>query len=207
MLKISPYAYFRLFVGALIVSYTLITRLSSISRTWGKTTHACSAGWNFSRPTRTLFEYRKGSATYCCSGNAHFLSRLPIAATEQDRTGSCRLTPTDEDDFVHSIQSFHSATVEGASHPPDGRRAQQGIGVGGLLPVSPGVGFGWATPFCITLYRLSGKRPSCQPPVTTSHATHLRHHGYGSRRLQRRHTGPPVPGRPFCVVRPPQFVF
>ena len=45
--------------------------------------------------------YRKGSAY----GNADVLSRLPIAATEHNHSaGRSRLTPTDEDDLVHSAR-------------------------------------------------------------------------------------------------------
>ena len=38
-------------------------------------------------------EYRKGSA----NGNADFLTRLPLPATELDRSGPSSLTPSDEE--------------------------------------------------------------------------------------------------------------
>ena len=38
-------------------------------------------------------EYRRGSA----NGNADFLSRLPLPATELDRCGASSLTPSDEE--------------------------------------------------------------------------------------------------------------
>ncbi|CAB1103024.1 unnamed protein product [Ectocarpus sp. CCAP 1310/34] len=46
-------------------------------------------------------EYRKGSA----NGNADFLSRLPMEATERDCSGRSRLTPTADDEAVYFIRS------------------------------------------------------------------------------------------------------
>ena len=42
---------------------------------------------------RYTLEYRKGSA----NGNADFLSRLPLPASEDNRSGRSRLTPSDEE--------------------------------------------------------------------------------------------------------------
>ena len=78
------------------------------------------------------------------------MSRLPIAATEHDHSaGRSRLTPTDEDDFVHSARPAgppasgdHVHLIRACGHtPPVGDRTQ-GVGLGGLLPLSPTGVFG-----------------------------------------------------------------
>ncbi|CAB1100851.1 unnamed protein product [Ectocarpus sp. CCAP 1310/34] len=63
-------------------------------------------------------EYRKGSS----NGNADFLSRLPIEATERDRSGRSRLTPSAEDEAVYLIRSCgvpRPAVDFGFSQPED----------------------------------------------------------------------------------------
>ena len=78
-------------------------------------------------------EYRKGST----NGNADFLSRLPVPATEHDRSGSSSLTPVDDGgNFI--IRAWGLRT---RSSPPPG------VGLGGLVPhpvstVSDAIPFG-----------------------------------------------------------------
>ena len=110
--------------------------------------HFAKVGDNNARVLRWLefltaysytLQYRKGSE----NGNADFLSRLPIAATEHDRSGRNRITPTDEDDFVHLVSPLAPPVVShdtvhfirscGRLPPGDSIR---GIGLGGLLPPS-----------------------------------------------------------------------
>ncbi len=114
--------------------------------------HFAKVGENNARVLRWLeflsaysytLEYRKGSA----NGNADFLSRLPMAATEHDRSGRNRLTPTDDDDFVHLVQALAPPIAVGDSvhlvrscgRTPRGDHAK-GIGLGGLnLEPSTGI--------------------------------------------------------------------
>jgi len=73
-------------------------------------------------------EYRKGSA----NGNADCLSRLPLPATENDRSGPCSLTPPD-DERVFLIRSYGLLT--GGPHA-------MRVGLGGLAPSDPSSGLG-----------------------------------------------------------------
>ena len=73
-------------------------------------------------------EYRKGSA----NGNADFLSRLPLPATELDRSGPSSLTPSDEE-HAFLIRS-HGLLLSGASAVR--------VGLGGLAPSDPTSGLG-----------------------------------------------------------------
>ena len=115
--------------------------------------HFAKVGENNARVLRWLefltaysytLEYRKGSA----NGNADFLSRLPMEATEQDRTGRSRLTPTDEDDAVFSIRHTDPTVDTNTDEfirscgllPQHDHSA--GIQLGGLLPVSPDIALG-----------------------------------------------------------------
>ncbi|CAB1103321.1 unnamed protein product [Ectocarpus sp. CCAP 1310/34] len=66
-------------------------------------------------------KYRKSSA----NGNADFLSRLPVAAAECDRSGRSHLTPAEDEEAVFFIRSCDLT--------PSGDRAA-GIGLGGLAP-------------------------------------------------------------------------
>ena len=76
-------------------------------------------------------EYRKGSA----NGNADFLSRLPLPATELDRGGPGSLTPSDEE-HVFLIRS-HGLLLGG----PSAVR----VGLDGLAPSDPSSGLGGLT--------------------------------------------------------------
>ena len=71
-------------------------------------------------------ECRKCSA----NGNAEFLSRLPLPATELDRRGPCSLTPSEEE-RVFFIRS-HGLLLGG----PSAVR----VGLGGLAPSDPSSG-------------------------------------------------------------------
>ncbi|CAB1103815.1 unnamed protein product [Ectocarpus sp. CCAP 1310/34] len=73
--------------------------------------HFAKVGENNARVQRWLefltaynytLEYRKGSA----NGNADFLSRLPVAAAECDRSGRSRLTPAEYEEAVFFIRSY-----------------------------------------------------------------------------------------------------
>ena len=72
--------------------------------------------------------YRKGSA----NGNADFLSRLPLPASEDDRSGHSRLTPSDEE-HIYLIRAGGLLL----DTPPD-----VSLGLGGLAPSSQSVGLG-----------------------------------------------------------------
>ena len=77
---------------------------------------------------RYNLEYRKGSA----NGNADFLSRLPLPASEDDRSGRSRLTPFDEE-RIYLIRSG-GFVLDG---PPT-----LSPGLGGLAPSSHSIGLG-----------------------------------------------------------------
>ena len=78
-------------------------------------------------------EYRKGSA----NGYADFLSRPPLPASEDDRSGHSRLTPSDE-------ERIYRIRAGGLLH--DGPLALS-LGLGGLSPSSKSVGLGGLPPF------------------------------------------------------------
>ncbi|CAB1107221.1 unnamed protein product [Ectocarpus sp. CCAP 1310/34] len=72
--------------------------------------HFAKVGENNARVQRWLgfltaynytLDYRKGPA----NGNADFLSRLPVAAAECDRSGGSRLTPAEDEEAVFFIRS------------------------------------------------------------------------------------------------------
>ena len=75
---------------------------------------------------RDTLEYLKDSA----NGNADFLSRLPLPASENDRSGRSRLTPSDEE-RIYLIR-FRGLALDG---PPT-----LSLGLGGLAPSSQSVG-------------------------------------------------------------------
>ena len=76
-------------------------------------------------------EYRKGSA----NGNADFLTRLPLPATELDRSGPSSLTPSDEESLF--LIRSHDVFLGG----PSAVR----VGLGGLAPSDPSSGLGGLT--------------------------------------------------------------
>ena len=77
---------------------------------------------------RYTLEYRKGSA----NGNADFLSRLPLPASENDRSGRSRLTPSEEE-RIYLIRSG-GLLLDG---PPT-----LSLGLGGLAPSSHSISLG-----------------------------------------------------------------
>ena len=72
--------------------------------------------------------YRNGSA----NGNADFLSRLPLPATERDRDGPSNLTPSDEERFF--LMRSHGL--------PLGRPSAVRVGLAELAPSDPSSGLG-----------------------------------------------------------------
>ena len=114
-------------------------------------------------------EYRKGSA----NGNADFLSRLPIAATETDRSGRCRLTPTDDDDFVHLFHSVAQAPdadtthlIRSCGYNPIGRHAL-GARLDELLNAPPSNALGGLPPSLADFanFRDAGPRADASEPM------------------------------------------
>lgn len=100
-------------------------------------------------------EYRKGSA----NGNADFLSRLPVAAAECDRSGRSRLTPTADDDTVIFIRS--------CSLTPPSCQAT-GIGLGGLVPTTPSPVVGGLAPSAADFDDFRAHGPRVPPSGLTS---------------------------------------
>ena len=66
------------------------------------------------------------------NGNADFLSRLPLPASENDRSGRSRLTPSDEE-RIYLIR-FRGLALDG---PPT-----LSLGLGGLAPSSHSIDLG-----------------------------------------------------------------
>ena len=82
---------------------------------------------------RCTLEYRKGGA----SRDTDFLSRLPLPASEDDRSGRSRITSSDEERIYHiCVGGFFL----------DGSLALS-LGLGGLSPSSKSVGLGGLPPF------------------------------------------------------------
>ena len=126
--------------------------------------HFAKVGENNARVQRWLefltaynytLEYRKGSA----NGNADFLSRLPVAAAECDRSGRSRLTPTADDDTVFFIRS--------CGLTPPGHQAT-GIGLGGLVPTIPSPVLGGLAPSAADFVDFGTHGPRLPPFGLTS---------------------------------------
>lgn len=84
--------------------------------------------------TSYTLEYRKGAS----NGNADFLSRLSIPATEHDRSGSSGLTPADDDEGIYLIPSYGCQQYGVASSP--------GVGLGGVTSNPEGAVLGGLAP-------------------------------------------------------------
>ena len=127
----------------------LVSRLAALSRASSASTDICgvrpsASSWT-TRPSRASSrllsptpESKDGSnssrstAKGSANGNVDFLTRLPLPASEDDRSGHSRLTPSDE-------ERIYRIRAGGLLH--DGPLALS-LGLGGLAPSIQSVGLG-----------------------------------------------------------------
>ena len=109
-------------------------------------------------------------------------SRLPIAATETDRTRRCRLSPTDDDDFVHAFHSVAPAPdadtvhlIRSCGYTPIGPHAL-GARLGELRNAPPSNALGGLPPPSADFadFRDAGSRADTSEPMTPSSGWHIR---------------------------------
>lgn len=112
------------------------------------------------------------------------------AEPAQDRFGRSRLTPTDTDDFVHSVQAMpsfadadHSMFIRSCGLLPcgltSGRRHAEGVSLGGLVPASPSAALG-GLPLSssdFVDFRDSGPRVDIHPQRPSRNVMHVRSMG------------------------------
>ena len=134
---------------------------------------------------RYTLEYRKGAS----NGNADFLSRLPLAPTDQDRHGSTSLAPPTEE----SLYLIRSCGFTSPASPTPG------VGLGGLVPSSPGSTMGGLpmTAGDFQDFRLRGPRVRLDLAVVTD--TNL------AARAEPPPSPPPPPSTPMVLFPRPIF--